>query len=45
MPGAGVGRDALGGPLFQRSDQGVLRQFLGQADVPDQPGQAGDDPR
>ena len=43
-PGAGVGRDALGRPLLQRGDEGVLRQFLRQADVPDQPGQAGDDP-
>jgi hypothetical protein len=43
-PGAGVGRNALGGPLFQRGDQGILGQFLGQADVPDQPGQACGDP-
>jgi hypothetical protein len=33
-PGAGVGRDALGRPLFQRRDQGVLRQLLGQGRRP-----------
>ncbi len=43
-PAAGVGRDAVGGPLLQGGDQGVLRQFLGQPDVPEQPGQARDDP-
>jgi hypothetical protein len=43
-PAAGVGRDALGGPLLQRRDQGVLRHLLGQADVAQQPGQARDDP-
>jgi hypothetical protein len=31
--------------LLKRRDQGVLGQFFGQADVPDQPGQACDDPR
>jgi hypothetical protein len=30
-------------PLLERDDQGVLGQFLGQPDIPDQPGQAGDD--
>jgi hypothetical protein len=44
QPGAGVGRDAVGRPLFQSGDQGILRQFLGQADISDQPGQPGDDP-
>jgi hypothetical protein len=43
-PRTRVGRDALGRPLFQRRDEGVLRQLPGQADVPDQPGKAGDDP-
>src|SRR5256885_11628417 len=43
-PAARVGRYAFGGPLLQGGDQGVLRQFLGQPDVPEQPGQARDDP-
>jgi hypothetical protein len=29
QPAAGVGRDALGRPLFERGDEGVLGQLLG----------------
>ena len=43
-PGTGVRRDARLRPLPERGDEGVLREFLGQADVIHQPGQAGDDP-
>ncbi len=41
-PGAGVVGHAVPGPLLQGGDQGVLREFLGDADVPDEPGHAGD---
>ena len=43
-PGAGVRGDSVSRPLLKSRDQGVLGQFLGQAHVPDQPGQARDDP-
>ncbi len=42
-PGAGVVRHPFPGPPLQGGDEGVLRQFLGDADVPDDPGDAGDD--
>ena len=31
-------------PLFQRGDQGVLTELLGESDVPGDPGQPGDQP-
>ncbi len=45
QPRRGVVRHAVGGPLFERSDQRVLREFLGEADVAYQPRQGGDDAR
>lgn len=44
-PGAGVVGDAVAGPLLQRGDQRVLREFLGDPDVADQPGDGGDHAR
>jgi hypothetical protein len=43
QPGAGPGRDSLGGPLFERDDQRVLRQLLRRAHVARDPGQARDE--
>ncbi len=45
QPGARIVRDALGRPPFHGRDQGVLREFLGQADVVDHPQERRDDPR
>jgi hypothetical protein len=45
QPGAGFFRDARLGPLFEGSQQRVLRQFLGQRHVAQDPRQAGDQPR
>ena len=42
-PGTGVARDARLRPLLQRLDEGILRQFLGQTDVADQPHERGDE--
>ena len=44
-PGARLVRDARLRPLLQRGDQGVLRELLGDADVPHDAGDTGDDPR
>jgi hypothetical protein len=44
-PGARIVGHAVPGPLFQGRDHRVLREFLGDADVPDQAGDAGDDAR
>src|SRR5690606_450830 len=44
QPGAGVVGHAVGRPAFQCGDQGVLGEFLGDADVPDDPGHPGDQP-
>ena len=45
QPGAGVVGHALRGPLLERGHQRVLRQVLGQPDIPGHPGQRGDEPR
>ncbi|CAI7655180.1 unnamed protein product [Penicillium discolor] len=45
QPRGGVLRHALGGPLPQRGDQGLLREILGQAEVADHPRQCADDAR
>src|SRR5216684_3135241 len=42
-PGAGVVRDAGGGPLFECGDESVLRELLGDADIAHDAGEAGDD--
>ncbi|OKK17389.1 hypothetical protein AMK16_21330 [Streptomyces sp. CB00455] len=44
-PGARPVGDAGSRPLLQRGDQGVLGEFLGDADVPHDAGDTGDDPR
>ncbi len=44
QPGAGIARNALGGPLLERGDDRVLGQVLGQADVAGVVGQARDQP-
>jgi hypothetical protein len=44
QPRARVVRHALGGPLLERGDQGVLGEILGQAHVPHDPGQTRDEP-
>ena len=40
----GIVRDARLGPLFERGDQSVLREILGEADVAHDPREAGDEP-
>jgi len=45
QPGAGVVGDAGLWPLFQRRDQRLLREVLGQADVAHETRQTGDEPR
>ena len=45
QPGARVSRHAGLGPLLQRRHQRIVRKILGHADVPDNAGQAGDEPR
>ena len=44
-PGARVARDALLRPLFERRDQRVLCEVLGDTDVAHDPRQPGDEPR
>src|SRR5258708_23074701 len=44
-PGTRVVRDARLRPLFERRDQSVLREILGDPDVADDPGQTGDESR
>ena len=44
QPGARIGRNAGGRPLGQRDDQRVLRQLLGTIDIPDDAGQARNEP-
>ena len=44
-PGAGVLRHARLGPPLERRDQGVLREVLGETDVPDDPREPRDEPR
>jgi hypothetical protein len=36
--------NAVGGPVFERGEEGVLRQFLGQADVAHHARETGDEP-
>lgn len=45
QPGPGIGGYARGRPLFERFDERVLRQFLGEPDVADQGGESGEDAR
>lgn len=45
QPGGRVIWYALLRPLLQRGDHGVLRQFLGQPEIPHQPGEGGDQAR
>jgi hypothetical protein len=44
QPRGRIVRDALRGPLLERSDQRVLGEVLGQGHVPGHPGQRGDQP-
>ena len=44
QPCAGFVGHAAGGPVFERGDERVLRQFFGQADVAHHARQAGDQP-
>ena len=44
QPGRRTVRDAGVGPLAERGLQRVMGQILGQADIPDDPGQCRDDP-
>ena len=44
-PGARVLRDARLGPLFERGDERVLCELLGEPDVAHDPRDAGDEPR
>src|SRR5216684_4017151 len=43
-PGARVVRDARFRPLLERSDESVLREFLGKTDIADDPRETRDDP-
>ena len=43
-PGAGPLRNAFGGPLLERGDQGVLCELLSRPDVADDASQPGDEP-
>jgi hypothetical protein len=42
-PGTRIARDARFRPLFERGNQGVLRQLLGHADIPYDAGKSGDE--
>ncbi len=42
QPRAGVARHAFGRPLFERRDQRVVREILGEADVADHADESGD---
>src|SRR4029077_3705689 len=42
-PGAGIVRDAGGGPLFECGDESVLRELLGDADIAHDACEASDD--
>src|SRR5438132_10067212 len=44
QPGAGPLRHARGGPLLQRSDEGVLCELLGRPDIADDASQPSDEP-
>src|SRR5579864_3495012 len=44
-PGARVVRDARLRPLLERSDESVLCEILGKADIADDPRETGDEPR
>ena len=44
QPGSRTLRDARPRPPLERGDEGVLGQVLGQADVPHEPREAGDQP-
>src|ERR1700682_982228 len=44
-PGARFVWNARLGPLFERSNQGILSELLGEADVAHDPREAGDQPR
>src|SRR5215470_336967 len=45
QPCAGIARHAVSGPLLERSDQGILGELFGNADVSDDVGEAGDQAR
>ena len=45
QPRAGIARHAFGRPLFERGDQRVMREILGQADVADDADETGDQAR
>ncbi len=45
QPRAGIARHAFGRPLFERRDQRVVREILGQADVADHADESGDQAR
>jgi hypothetical protein len=42
-PGARIVRDARLWPLLERGDESVLREFLGNTDITDDPRETGDD--
>jgi hypothetical protein len=42
-PSARIVRDARFRPLLERSDESVLRKFLGEADIAHDPRETGDD--